>query len=265
MPSKIDDASQLAFLTACMQSVDTNKVDYQKVADEFGIQSAAARMRYKRLKEAMSDKLGGSGKVQKGRVTKSGHQKKQSGKKTGKKEGYEPKWKGMEDDDDDDEEIALSKIAGGKLKKEESEIGEDWKMLPEANASYPVTGLEQQAYGFEHNASMMMPTSLPTYQMPQQMQPQMPSFTTPMQYAYPSPYVALPHTPYYHSGSVDFLSQEFDLQDEQHQNSQRQVTASPHQQNEITEALSTDDVDAGKKNSVDEEASAEGREPDNAQ
>lgn len=191
MPSKIDDASQLAFLTACMQSVDTNKVDYQKVADEVGIQSAAARMRYKRLKEAMSDKLAGSGKVQKGRVTKSSHQRKQSGKKTGKKEGYEPKWKGMEDDDD--EEIALSEVAGGKLKKEESEIGEDWNMLPEANAGLPATGLDQQAYTFAvpgNNASMMLPPPMPTYRMPEQMQPPMSSLHTPMQYAYPSPYVA---------------------------------------------------------------------------
>lgn len=221
-------------------------------------------MRYKRLKEAMADKLGGSGKVQKGRVTKSSHQKKQSGKKTGKKEGYEPKWKGMEDDDDDDEEIALSKVAGGKLKKEESEIGEDWKMLPEANAGYPATGLEQQAYGFAvsaHNASMMLPPPQPTYEMPHRMQPQMSPFSTPVQFAYPSPYVALPHTPYYNPGSVDFLSQEFDLQDEQ------QVAASPPQQSEAIEALSADDADAdaGKKESVDEEASADGNELTNAQ
>lgn len=64
---------------------------------------------------------------------------------------------------------------------------------------------------------------------------------------------------------MDFLPQEFNLQDEQHQHSQQKVSASPTQQRVLIEALPADCAEAGKKASEDEEASADGKKLANAQ
>jgi hypothetical protein len=228
MPSKIDDASNVQFLYACLESATPNRIDYGKVAKKFGIQTPAARMRFHRLREGMGGKP--AAKVSKAKLIAS--RRKQGSAKKPSKEGLETNWKGM-NDDDDDEEIAVGKKEGrgGSLKKEEGENdGENaWKMLPEAVLSQPSGEVQTQAYGMGDydQAATMPPQMAPTHHDHVQLQPQAQlsgvatdtvknenGFSTLLEgFAHPSEYVAIPQTAYHHTIPVHQLS---NYQFEQH-------------------------------------------------
>ena len=112
MPSKLDDASNLRFLYACLQTCDFPAIDYHRVAKLFGIQAPAARMRLRRLRDSLEGKEGGS-KAPKKQMARDGRRRPRSGKKFGAKEGYEKHWNVIEDDDDDDEDIPLGSLKSG--------------------------------------------------------------------------------------------------------------------------------------------------------
>jgi hypothetical protein len=147
MPFKIDDASNVQFLYACLESATPNRIDYGEVAKKFGIQTPAARMRFHRLREGMGGKP--TAKVSRAKSIAASRRKQGDAKKPSK-EGLETNWKGM-NDDDDDEEIAVGKKEGrgGSLKKEEDEGNDEnaWKMLPEAVLAQPCAGVQSQVYG----------------------------------------------------------------------------------------------------------------------
>jgi hypothetical protein len=138
MPSKLDDASNLRFLYACLQTCDFPAIDYHRVAKLFGIQAPAARMRLRRLRDSLEGKEGGS-KAPKKQMARDSRRRPRGGKKTGTKEGYEKHWNVIDDDDDDDEDIPLGSLKSGArgssdgLIKEDRAVVEDWKMLPESS------------------------------------------------------------------------------------------------------------------------------------
>jgi hypothetical protein len=201
MPSKLDDASNLRFLYACLQTCDFPAIDYHRVAKQFGIQAPAARMRLRRLRDSLEGKDGGS-KAPKKQMARDGRRRPRGGKKTGAKEGYEKHWHVIEDDDDDEEDLPLGSLktggrgSGDRLKKEDREGSEDWKMLPESSPFLNPAVPEAQMYegsAFEA-ADAKMP---PVRQVAFQVQPQMPLYDMADPYMYPSVQVALPRTPYY--------------------------------------------------------------------
>lgn len=172
MPSKLGDSSNLQFLYACLESGQPKRIDFQEVAKEFGLSVPAARMRMRRLHDALGDKQ--LGEKQGGKVTKPksgalGRKAKRVGKKSGAKEGLEVNWKGAEDaDDDDEEDIAGGKVErrrGGELKKEESDDDQAWKTLPEAVE--PGTSDEVHA-----QATMLSPPVAALHQDPLAAKPQ---------------------------------------------------------------------------------------------
>jgi hypothetical protein len=201
MPSKLDDASNLRFLYACLKTCDFPAIDYHRVAKQFGIQTPAARMRLRRLRDSLEGKDGGS-KVPKKQMARDGRRRLRGGKKTGAKEGYEKHWNVIEDDNDDEEDIPLGSLksrgrgSGDGPKKEGHGGSEDWKMLPESMPFLHPTVPEAQMYetsAFEA-ADAKMP---PARQLACQAQPQMPLYNMADPYMYPSAQVALPRTPYY--------------------------------------------------------------------
>jgi hypothetical protein len=202
MPSKLDDASNLRFLYACLQTCDFPAIDYHRVAKQFGIQAPAARMRLRRLRDSLEGKDGGS-KAPKKQVARDGRRKLRGGKKTGAKEGYEKHWNVIEDDDDDDEDIPLGSLKSGRRdsgdepKKEDRGGSGDWKMLPESSPFLHPAVPEAQMYdvgAFEAADAKMPPARQMAFQV---QQPQMPLYDMADPYMYPSAPVALPQTPYY--------------------------------------------------------------------
>lgn len=127
MPSKIDDASNLRFLHACLQASDYHRIDYGRVAEKFGIQAPAARMRFTRLR----DSLGGGPKKRKRADTEDGAPT--TARKRVQKEGVE--YGAPKGDDDDDEELPMIKgeriddrdfaMDGMRIKKEGQDEEED--------------------------------------------------------------------------------------------------------------------------------------------
>jgi hypothetical protein len=222
MPSKIDDASNVQFLYACLESASPNRINYGKVAKKFGIQTPAARMRFHRLREGMGGKP--TAKVSKAKLIAS--RRKQGGAKKPSKEGLETNWKGM-NDDDDDEEIAVGKKEGrgSSLKKEDDESdGEKaWKMLPEAVLSQPSGEVQTQVYAMgDYDQATTMPLQMaPTHHDNGRLQPQaqLPGvaadivknengFSTLLEgFAHPSAYEAMPQTAYHQTVPVDYLSE----------------------------------------------------------
>jgi hypothetical protein len=223
MPSKIDDASNVQFLYACLESATPNRIDYGKVAKKFGIQTPAARMRFHRLREGKGGKP--TAKVSKTKLIAS--RRKQGSAKKLSKEGLETNWKGMNDDeDDDDEEIDVGKKEGrgGSLKKEEDESdGENaWKNLPEAVLTQPSGEVQTQVYGMgDYDQAATIPQQMaPTHHDHGQLQPQTQlvgvatdivknenGFSTLLEgYAHPSAYVAMPQTAYGHNVPDNDLS-----------------------------------------------------------
>jgi hypothetical protein len=211
MPSKLDDASKLRFLYACLQTCDFPQIDYHKVAKQFGIQAPAARMRLRRLRDSLEGKEGGS-KVSKKQMAGDGRPRPRGGKKINAKEGYEKNWNGhKDDDDDDDEDVPLESLKsrgrgnGDGLKKEDrEEETEDWKMLPESRPVLRPAVPEAQMYemrAFEPADAKMPPAASPVRQMTLQVQPQMPMpmYNMAEPYMFPSAHVALPQMPYYHT------------------------------------------------------------------
>ena len=206
MPSKLDDASNLRFLYACLQTCDFPAIDYHRVAKQFGIQAPAARMRLRRLRDSLEGKEGGS-KAPKKQMARDGRRRPRGGKKTGAKEGYEKHWNVIEDDDDDDEDIPLGSLkSGGRgssdgLKKEDRAVVEDWKMLPESSPflrpAVPAAPMYEVGAFEEADAKMPPPVGSSVRQMASQVQPQMPLYNMTDPYMYPSAQVALPRTPYY--------------------------------------------------------------------
>ena len=206
MPSKLDDASNLRFLYACLQTCDFPAIDYHRVAKQFGIQAPAARMRLRRLRDSLEGKEGGS-KAPKKQMARDGRRRSRGGKKTGAKEGYEKHWNVIEDDDDDDEDIPLGSLkSGGRgssdgLKKEDRAVVEDWKMLPESSPflrpAVPAAPMYEVGAFEEADAKMPPPVGSSVRQMASQVQPQMPLYNMTDPYMYPSAQVALPQTPYY--------------------------------------------------------------------
>jgi hypothetical protein len=206
MPSKLDDASNLRFLYACLQTCDFPAIDYHRVAKQFGIQAPAARMRLRRLRDSLEGKEGGS-KAPKKQMARDGRRRPRGGKKTGAKEGYEKHWNVIEDDDDDDEDIPLGSLkSGGRcssdgLKKEDRAVVEDWKMLPESSPflrpAVPAAPMYEVGAFEEADAKMPPPVGSSVRQMAFQVQPQMPLYNMTDPYMYPSAQVALPRTPYY--------------------------------------------------------------------
>jgi hypothetical protein len=221
MPSKTDDASNVQFLYACLESASPNRINYGKVAKKFGIQTPAARMRFHRLREGMGGKP--TAKVSKAKLIAS--RRKQGSAKKLSKEGLETNWKGM-NDDDDDEEIAVGKKEGrgGSLKKEEDESdGENaWKTLPEAVLPQPSAGVQTQVYGMDDydQVATMPPQMAPTHHDHGHLQPQarLPGVATDIVknengfstlldgFAHPSTYVAMPQTAYDHNIPAEHLS-----------------------------------------------------------
>jgi hypothetical protein len=195
MPSKLNDASNLRFLYACLQTCDFPQIDYHKVAKQFGIQAPAARMRLRRLRDSLEGKEGGS-KVSRKQMAGDGRGRPRGGKKPHAKEGYEENCRGHDDDDDDDEDVPLGSLKskgrgnGDGLKKEDrEEETEDWKLLPEGR-----------------------PVLQP--QMP------MPMYNMAEPYMFPSAHVALPQMPYYHTSFSGRLP-------EQHQHRPQYEAAAP--------------------------------------
>ena len=172
MPSKLDDTLNLQFLYACLESGQPKRIDFQEVANQFDLSVPAARMRMRRLHDALGIKQGG--KVTKPKSAALSRKAKRAGKKGGAKEGLETNWKGAEDadNDDDEEEVIGGKVEsrrGGKLKKEESEDDQVWKTLPEAEAVVPDISGETQA-----QATMLSPpyAALPQESLEVPAQPQ---------------------------------------------------------------------------------------------
>lgn len=98
MPSKLDDASNLRFLHACLRFSDYSRIDYAKVAAQFSIQAPAARMRFARL----NNSLGAKSKGRKRNDEEDGPPRKKRKQKDGVEYGA-PK------EDDDDEEMPIGK------------------------------------------------------------------------------------------------------------------------------------------------------------
>lgn len=223
MPSKLDDTSSMHFLFACLEASAPNRIDFQKVAKQFGIQVPAARMRLHRLREALEGKQGS--KVTKARPAARKRRKQGDEKKTGRKEGLETNWKGMEDDDDDEEPVVRKfEDQSAKLKKEEDDDNEQaWKLLPEAPMSEASVGHKPQNHALSHygQAGSMLPLdpALQHNTAQAQAQPQMlpnhvasfgptnkeieqPSLT----YTYSSAHYAMPHSPYLQAHLPDLRS-----------------------------------------------------------
>jgi hypothetical protein len=233
MPSKLDDASNLRFLYACLQTCDFPQIDYHKVAKQFGIQAPAARMRLRRLRDSLEGKEGGS-KVSKKQMAGDGRPRPRGGKKINAKEGYEKNWNGHkdDDDDDDDDDVPLESLKsrghgdGDGLKKEDrEEETEDWKMLPESRPVLRPAVPEAQMYemrAFEPADAKMPPAASPVRQMTLQVQPQMqmPMYDMAEPYMFPSGHVALPQMPYYHTSFPGRLP-------EQHQHRPQYEAAAP--------------------------------------
>ncbi|KAM0716888.1 hypothetical protein Q7P37_006740 [Cladosporium fusiforme] len=192
MPAKLDDSENLRFLFACFQSTEPNRVDFAEVGKQFGIQSAAARMRLCRLKDHLCGKPDTKPRKRRKSVDPDGKQ--QGQKKTKTKEGLETDFRGM-DDEEDDEEV----IINDRMKKEETEDIKDWKKLPEARRIFAHSP-EHRMRAIESTADMMPP--LPStyhqnsqYQLPIHMSPQVNNM--PMSQTYPSPSVATSQVPYF--------------------------------------------------------------------
>jgi hypothetical protein len=233
MPSKLDDASNLRFLYACLQTCDFPAIDYHKVAKQFGIQAPAARMRLRRLRDSLEGKEGRS-KVSKKQMGGDGRRKPRGGKKIQAKEGYEKKWNGPDgddnDDDDDDEDVPLRSVKCGDrgsdagLKQEgREEKNEDWKMLPESRPLVRPAVPQAQMYeasAFEPVDAKMPPAASPVRQMTLQVQPQMSMYNMAEPYRFPSAHVALPQMPYYQTSFSEY-------QPEQHQHRPQYEAATP--------------------------------------
>lgn len=176
MPSKIDDASNLRFLHACLQASDYTRIDYAKVAAQFGIQGPAARMRFARLR----DSLGGKPKARKRNDTENGAPRKRKCK-----EGVEyvvPK------DNDDDEELPVGKmeregdgdVAMGsvRIKREDEEDEEDdvpLRLQRYGSASTAVSRVAPTVARPSHGLPRIMPYAYPQ-PAPQQQAPQVQYF-----------------------------------------------------------------------------------------
>ena len=233
MPSKLDDASNLRFLYACLQTCDFPAIDYHKVAKQFGIQAPAARMRLRRLRDSLEGKEGGSNASKK-QMGGGGGRRPRGGKKAHAKEGYEKYWQGVDDgddgDDDDEEDVPLGSLkfrrrgSGDGLKKEESA---DWKMLPESSPVFSTAVQEARMYdpsAFASADAKMPPMAPSVRQMSLQVLPQMPQmrmYNMAEPYMYSSPHVALPRTPYYQTSFSDYHP------DQQQQQPQLEAVASP--------------------------------------
>ena len=233
MPSKLDDASNLRFLYACLQTCDFPAIDYHRVAKQFGIQAPAARMRLRRLRDSLEGKEGGS-KAPKKQMARDGRRRPRGGKKFGAKEGYEKHWNVIEDDDDDDEDIPLGSLkSGGRgssdgLKKEDRAVVEDWKMLPESSPFLrpdvpAVPAAPMYEVGAFEAADAKMPPPVPSSvcQMAFQVQPQIPLYNMADPHMYPSAQVPLPRTPYYQTSFSGHRPEQ-----DQHR-AQYEVAASP--------------------------------------
>jgi hypothetical protein len=217
MPSKLDDASNLRFLYACLQTCDFPAIDYHKVAKQFGIQAPAARMRLRRLRDSLEGKEGGSKVSKKG----DGRLKPRGGKKIHTKEGYEKKWNGHDDDDDDDdddEDTPLVSLKSGDrgsdagLKKEDREETDDWKTLPESRPLLRPAVPQAQMYeasAFEPADAKMPPSASPVRQMTLQVQPQMAMYNMAEPYRFPSVHVALPQMPYYQTSFSEHRPEQY--------------------------------------------------------
>lgn len=229
MPSKLNDASNLRFLYACLQTCDFPQIDYHKVAKQFGIQAPAARMRLRRLRDSLEGKEGGS-RVSKKQMAGDGHGRPRGGKKPHAKEGYEKNCRGHDDDDDDDDEDvplgslkSKGRVSGDGLKKEDREETEDWKMLPESRPVLRPAVPEAQMYemrAFEPADAKMPPAASPVRQITLQVQPQMPVYNMAEPYMFPSAHVALPQMTYYHTSFSGRLP-------EQHQHRPQYEAAAP--------------------------------------
>lgn len=225
MPSKLDDTSNMHFLFACLEASSPNRIDFQKVAKKFGIQVPAARMRLHRLREALEGKQGN--KVAKTKPSAKNRRKQGNEKKTGKKEGLETDWKGMEDDDDDEEPVVRkSEDQTGELKKEENDDNDNaWKLLPEA--TIPVAPVEPKAQdravdqlgqarsmlpldpALQQNTAPPQPQSLPGHVANfglANTEPEQPSPAYPdSPYTYSSAHNSVPNA-HYHQGRLPDLS-----------------------------------------------------------
>jgi len=229
MPSKLDDASNLHFLYACLQTCDFPAIDYHKVAKQFGIQAPAARMRLRRLRDSLEGREGSS-KVAKKQVAGDGRQgRPRGGKKTSAKEGYEKHWSVIEDDDDDDddEDVPLGSLkfrdrgsgdGDGGFKNEHRERNHDWKTLPESSPFLPTTAAAPEARMYDMgafgrppaDAKMLPPGASPVRQMVSQAQPQTPMYDLTEPYMYhSSQHVALPQTPYYQTSFDEYHPEQY--------------------------------------------------------
>lgn len=207
------------------------RIDFQAVAKEFGLSVPAARMRLRRLDDALG--VTQSGKVSKPESATMGRRTQRNGKTKAGKEGLETKWKGAEDegddDDDDVEEVAVGKKEGhgGKVKKEESADDHAWKMLPEPSASGSSLGEDMPSYdmGAYEQAATMPPPPTAANENCLQAQSQMPLHPAMVQnymegedrsvrslegYTYSTAHVALPQAIDHYTSPASY--QIYDLQ-----------------------------------------------------
>lgn len=220
MPAKLDASENLRFLYACFQSAEPNRVDYGEVGRQFGIQSAAARMRLLRLRE----QLGGTQetKHRKRRSSPGNGGKQRNHKKSRTKEGLETNWNGMPDDEDD-EEI----IVAGSMKKDESDDEKDWK--PISREPFPLNQMPlQYSVGAATGAINLPPRDYyPFSQPPKPAQmPPLVSTNLPTTQAYPSPQVAAAQTPYF----ISVKDEPRQDQSQSQQPRQQSTSASPNHQ-----------------------------------
>ncbi|KAF2720617.1 hypothetical protein K431DRAFT_90419 [Polychaeton citri CBS 116435] len=131
MPAKLDDASNLRFMYACMAYSNYTAINYDCVANLFGIKGPAARMRFTRLKEQLDPGQRVGHKHVK--ISKAEARRRRQKERMAQvvKEGYEARWKGTgagghevdADEAEDDDEA--SEWAVGGVKKEEGLDEED--------------------------------------------------------------------------------------------------------------------------------------------
>lgn len=193
MPAKLDASENLRFLYACFQSAEPNRVDYGEVGRQFGIQSAAARMRLLRLREQLVGKQ--ETKHRKRRSSPGNGGKQRNHKNSRTKEGLETDWNGMPDDEDD-EEI----IVAGSMKKDESNDEKNWK--PISREPFPLNQMPlQYSVGAATGAINLPPRDYYPFSQPPKPAQMPPPISTNLSttQAYPSPQVAAAKAPYFTS------------------------------------------------------------------
>lgn len=149
MPSKLDDASNLRFLHACMTHSDYTRIDFAAVAGVFKIQAPAARMRFSRLKANLNGESYGS--LGKRRKSQDDSPKPPRKRVAQTKDGFEEHWRG---DDDDDDEALINLAAKCERRRSENIDSKVKKEREDDDEGYAEDETRKMSAAFEDRKTM---------------------------------------------------------------------------------------------------------------